>query len=57
MITNDDKNMYLGATGYSDFTIHKDKARKQRYIHRHEKMNVNPGIDTPSFWFLFSLGI
>ncbi len=36
----------------SDFTIHKDEQRKQRYIDRH-KTNENwlkSGIDTPGFW-------
>jgi hypothetical protein len=28
---------HFGATGYSDFTIHGDKNRKQRYINRHRK--------------------
>jgi hypothetical protein len=44
--------MYFGANGYSDFTIHKDEARKQRYINRH-KTNANwskYGIDTAGFW-------
>ena len=27
----------VGATGMSDFTIHKDPARKERYTHRHKK--------------------
>ncbi len=30
IITNDDKKVYFGASNYSDFTIHKDEARKQR---------------------------
>ena len=36
----------------SDFTIHKDEARKQRYINRHKK-NENftiSGKDTAGFW-------
>ena len=31
------KKKYFGAAGMSDFTIHKDVARKQRYIDRHKK--------------------
>ena len=31
------RTIYFGATGYSDFTIHKDEARKQRYLKRHGK--------------------
>ncbi len=48
IITESDGNIYLGASGYSDFTIHKDEHRKQRYIDRH-KNNENwskSGIDT-----------
>ncbi len=30
IITNDNKKVYFGATGYSDFTIHKDEERKLR---------------------------
>jgi hypothetical protein len=29
--------LLLVASGYSDFTIHKDEQRKQRYINRHKK--------------------
>ena len=34
------KKVSFGATGYSDFTQHKDEERKQRYIARH-KVNQN----------------
>ena len=37
IITNDDKKVYFGQASASDFTIHKDEARKQRYINRHKK--------------------
>ena len=52
IITNSGKTIKFGATGYSDFTIHKDEAKKQRYINRH-KNNENwskSGIDTAEFW-------
>ena len=52
IITNDNKKVYFGASGYSDYTIHKDEARKQRYINRH-KNNENwtkSGIDSAGFW-------
>jgi hypothetical protein len=39
------KNVYFGAAGFSDFAIHKDEARNQRYIDRHKKMNLNIGIN------------
>ncbi len=41
----------------SDFTHHKDEARKQRYINRH-KANENwtkPGVDTAGFWSRYLL--
>ena len=31
------KTVSFGAKGYSDFTIHKDEQRKQRYLDRHKK--------------------
>ena len=54
IITNNDKKVYFGAAGMSDhdFTKHKDEARKQRYIKRHQN-NENwskSGIDTAGFW-------
>ena len=52
IITNNDKKVYFGQAGASDFTHHKDEARKQRYINRHKK-NENwskSGIDTAGFW-------
>jgi hypothetical protein len=41
IITNDNKKVYFGQAGHSDFTIHKDEARK----HRHKKMSLNIGIN------------
>ncbi len=37
IITENNRKIYFGASGYSDFTIHKDEQRKQRYIDRHKK--------------------
>ena len=36
----------------SDFTIHKDEDRKNRYINRHKKNEDwgKSGIDTAGFW-------
>ena len=31
------KTTHFGAKGMSDFTIHKDKERKERYLKRHQK--------------------
>jgi hypothetical protein len=54
IITNKNKKVYFGAVGYSDFTIHKDEARKQRYIIRHIKREnwSRTGIDTAGWWSL-----
>ena len=51
IITNSGRKIYFGAAGMSDFTKHKDEARKQRYINRHKK-NENwgkSGIDTAGY--------
>ena len=34
---DNNKKVYFGASGYEDYTIHKDLARKEMYIKRHEK--------------------
>jgi len=31
------KTIHFGSAGMSDFTIHKDKSRKERYLTRHKK--------------------
>ena len=52
IMTKSGKHIYFGAVGYSDFTIHKDSDRKQRYINRHEKNEnwTKRGIDSAGFW-------
>ena len=52
IITKNNKKVYFGQAGASDFTIHKDEARKQRYINRHKNNEVwsKSGIDTAEFW-------
>ena len=51
------KTIHFGAKGMSDYTIHKDPERKQRYINRHKKReNWNKsGIKTAGFWSLHLL--
>ena len=46
------RTVHFGADGYSDYTIHKDPERKQRYINRHKaKENWGKsGINTAGFW-------
>jgi hypothetical protein len=48
MAVVDNKTIHFGATGYSDFTLHKDPERKQRYLKRHQ--NDPNKIDTAGFW-------
>jgi hypothetical protein len=51
IITESNRKIYFGASGYSDFTHHKDEQRKQRYIKRHTNENWSKsGIDTAGFW-------
>ena len=46
------KVVSFGASGYSDFTLHHDEKRKERYINRHKKNEnwTKSGIDTAGFW-------
>ena len=38
------KTVSFGATGYSDFTKHKDEERKKNHIDRHRKMKTGKTI-------------
>ena len=49
-ITNDNKKIYFCQASASDFTLHKDEARKQRYINRHKKNENWNNKDTACFW-------
>ena len=49
---NNTKTVHFGAAGMSDYTKHKDKDRKERYIARHKK-NENwgaSGIKSAAFY-------
>lgn len=51
MVKVEGKTIHFGAKGYSDYTIHKDTERKQRYIARHTGEDWSKsGIDTAGFW-------
>jgi hypothetical protein len=52
VVTPSGKRVYFGATGYSDYTIHKDFERMQRYNIRHQKREnwTKSGIETAGFW-------
>jgi hypothetical protein len=49
---NRNKTVYFGASGYSDYTKHKDKERMKRYDNRHRSREnwTKSGIDTAGFW-------
>ncbi len=55
IITNDNKKVYFGTTGYEDFTTHKDETRKQCYITRHKKNEDWDDINITAFWSRFFL--
>lgn len=46
------KKIDFGASGYSDFTLHKDPNRQANYISRHESREnwTETGKDTAGFW-------
>ena len=46
------KTVSFGAKGYSDYTLHKDTERKERYVNRHKKNEdwTKSGIKTPGFY-------
>jgi hypothetical protein len=42
-----EKVVSVGAAGMSDFTLHHDEARKERYLNRHRKNEHWDKADTP----------
>jgi hypothetical protein len=46
------KKVHFGQQGYSDYTIHKDKARMERYLNRHRNREdwTKTGVDKAGFW-------
>ena len=48
-VINGKKTIPFGQAGMSDYTIHKDVARKQRYLARHKNDNYNNPL-YPSFY-------
>lgn len=49
---NKNQTIHFGAKGYSDYTLHKDKQRMERYIQRHKSREnwKKSGIYTAGFW-------
>lgn len=48
--TDRTKTINFGAKGMSDYTLHKDDSRKQRYIDRHKANENWNNIETAGFW-------
>lgn len=48
--TDRTKTINFGAKGMSDYTIHKDEERKQRYIDRHKSNENWDDIETAGAW-------
>ena len=46
----DGKTINFGAEGYSDYTIHKDDERKNRYIQRHKARENWNDCKSAGFW-------
>lgn len=48
----DGRVVNFGASGYEDFTTHKDRARMERYTKRHAPTEdwTKKGLSTPGFW-------
>jgi hypothetical protein len=44
---DDGKQVKFGAAGYSDYTIHKDKERRERYLARHKANETWNDPQTP----------
>lgn len=44
------RHVDFGGKGYSDYTIHKDPTRKERYIIRHQKREDWKNPYTAGFW-------
>ncbi len=61
-LSNDSsRHVDFGQKGYSDYTIHKDRARMKRYIGRHARMGENWSVVTGKYsagfwsrWLLWS---
>ena len=47
---DNNKTIHFGATGYEDFTTHKDEKRKQNYTTRHKKNENWTDPNTPGFY-------
>lgn len=57
VLTPEGRTIHFGAAGYSDYTIHKDSHRWERYKTRHRATEdwTKAGINTAGFWALWIL--
>ena len=55
----DGKTIHFGATGYSDYRLHKNEDRKKRYVDRHQKNEKwgADGVETAGFGLNMFSGI
>jgi hypothetical protein len=54
IITPENKKVKFGDSKYQDYTTHKDPVRKEHYIIRHSKDNLDD-INSAGFWSMFLL--
>lgn len=50
IITSTGRKIYFGSANMSDYTLHKDPLRKNRYIQRHQKRENWNDKNTAGFW-------
>ena len=50
MVRLNNKTIHFGATGYDDYTTHKDPKRKAQYIARHKNNEDWSDPETAGFW-------
>ena len=53
--TPDNKKIHFGDSRYQDFTMHKNKERKELYIQRHQARENWNDLNTAGFWSRFLL--
>ena len=49
-VSFDGRTIYFGASGYDDFTTHRDETRKRSYIARHSARENWNDPNTAGFW-------
>ena len=49
MVRVGNRTIHFGASGYEDYTVHKDPKRKARYLARHKNENRNDP-ESGGFW-------